>query len=63
MSTTSWLVRRSHKPSEAKIRKWSSGRIFCTLIDGSAVIIGFSKGSFILNFVNKGALLNSAFFR
>lgn len=37
--------------------------IFCTDIEGSANMIGFSNGSRNLNFSNKGDALNSAFFR
>lgn len=59
ISTASWLLRCSHKPSDANIRNWSSGRSFWTWIDGSALSIGVSKGSATLNLGNKGSLLNS----
>lgn len=62
MLTACWLLKCSHRPSEARIRNWSSGRSFCTNIVGSALRIGLLKGPGSLNFGSRGSLLNSALF-
>lgn len=63
MLIASWLLRCSHKPSEAKITNLSSRCNLCTVIDGSELRIGLKKVSGNLNFGNIGSLLNSARFR
>lgn len=63
MLTASWLLRCSHNPSDAKMRKLSPAQSFRTCIDGSARRIGFSKVPGTLNFGSKGSLLNSDFFK
>ena len=49
MLTASWLLRCSHRPSEANMRNWSSGCSLCTEIDGSELRTGLRKGSGSLN--------------
>lgn len=61
--TACWLLKCSQRPSEAKMRNWSSGWSLCTNNDGSALRIGFWNGSCSLNLGRRGSLLNSAFFR
>lgn len=63
MSTASWLLRWSHRPSEANITNWSLELSLWTDIDGSALRIGSEKGSGNLNLANNGAWLNSDFLR
>ena len=63
MSTASWLVRCSHRPSEAKMRNLSWRLSFSTVIDGSEPRIGLKKGSGSLNLGSRGSLLNSDLFK
>ena len=63
ISTASWLLRCSQSPSDANITNWSWGCNWCTEIAGSALSIGFLKGSRRRNLAYKGSLLNSAFFK
>ena len=63
MLTASWLVRCSQSPSDANIINWSWGCNWCMEIAGSALSIGFLKGSRRRNLAYKGSLLNSAFFK
>lgn len=63
ISTASWLVSCSQRPSDANMRNWSNGWISCMDIDGSELNIGFLIGSRRRNLAYKGSLLNSAFLR
>ena len=63
MSTASWLVRCSQRPSDANMINWSSGCNFSTDMVGSAVRIGFIKGSGTLYLCGNGSLLNSGLFK
>lgn len=63
ISTASWLLMCSHRPSDANITNWSCGQILCVTTDGSANRIGLENDSGRRNFPIRGSLLNSAFFK
>lgn len=62
ISTAFSLLRCSHKPSEANMRKESLGWRWRDMIVGLAVKIGMFRGSEILNFILIGSLLYCACF-
>ena len=59
--TASSLLRCPQSPSDANIINWSWGCNWCTDIVGSALSIGFLKGSRRRNLAYKGSLLKDFF--
>lgn len=63
MSTASWLVKCSHRPSEANMTKRSHGWRLWDKIDGLALNKGLLNGVRSLNFVVSGSMLYRGSFK